>query len=258
MTDFFAHFFTKSAEEAQSLEYEQGKKIALAASQTPNLKNFIWSTLPDTKANSGGAIIVPHFQGKADVDHFIRKELTDTLFPKTTFLYVTNYVDNFLYPPFQPVYMPALDKYLLLQPHNKSSQLPLLGDAQVNTGPFVLGIVKNSELAKGRTVLGTLGFETAEYVAKSLAKQLEKEVVYTKVDLETFESVFPKWGTEIGSNLVYFDHIKGPAGWGSSGNKDVDPLLPADLGLEIGKDLETWDAGMARMEWKAKFAGSQK
>lgn len=154
--------------------------------------------------------------------------------------------------------MPALDKYLLLQPHNKSSQLPLLGDAQVNTGPFVLGIVKHSELAKGRTVLGTLGFETAEYVAKSLATQLEKEVVYTKVDMETFESVFPKWGTEIGSNLVYFDLIKGPDGWGSSGNKDVDPLLPADLGLEIGKDLETWDAGMARMEWKAKFAGSQK
>lgn len=254
MTDFFSHFFTKSAEESQALEYEQGKKIAQAAAQTKGLKNFIWSTLPDTNAISKGTNIVPHYQGKAEVDNYIHAELAETLLPKTTFLFLTAYVDNFAYPPFQPFYLESIDKYIVLQTQEKSTLTPLLGDAQVNTGPYVLAIVKSGDLAiHGRTVLASLGIETYEKVVKTLDKHLDKEVIYTKVDFATYDAIFPKWGVEIGLNTVYLERYPGLIAWASSGNTGLAPLLPEDLGLVIGKDLETWDSAMERMEWKAKF-----
>ncbi|KAJ5238960.1 hscarg dehydrogenase protein [Penicillium chermesinum] len=254
MTDFFIHFFTKSAEEAQAIESEQGKKIAQAAARTQGLKSFIWSTLPDTKAISGGTAIVPHFQSKADVDNYIREELADTLLPKTTFLYLASFIDNFYYPPFQPIYAGAIDKYVYIQPQDKATLTPLLGDAQVNTGPYVLAIVKHADLTKGgKTVLASLGFETYEDVSKSLSKHLEKELVFAKVDFPTYESIFPKWGAELGLNMLYFERCPGESGWGSSGNTGVKPLLLQDLGLTIGKEIETWESGMQRMDWKTKF-----
>src|SRR6202045_4883354 len=59
--------------------WEQGTdelKEATAAVRTAKdagVKHFVWSTLPDVEAISGGKFDVPHFTGKAKIDRIVRE-----------------------------------------------------------------------------------------------------------------------------------------------------------------------------------------
>src|SRR6266705_6455190 len=48
-------------------EVEQAS-AAVRAAKDAGVKHFVWSTLPDVEAISGGKFHVPHFTGKAKVD----------------------------------------------------------------------------------------------------------------------------------------------------------------------------------------------
>lgn len=88
-------------EEAMHSEHAQGKNMARAASEIPELEHYIWSTLPDSEAISGKKFYIPHFCGKGRVDSYIKNELSD-LHQKTTFLALPLYGDNFQYPVVTP------------------------------------------------------------------------------------------------------------------------------------------------------------
>ena len=55
---------------------------AVGAAKDAGVKHFIWSTLPDVEAISGGKFNVPHFTGKARID-WIVKEAGFVLVPKS-------------------------------------------------------------------------------------------------------------------------------------------------------------------------------
>src|SRR6266446_2015332 len=55
---------------------------AVRAAKDAGVKHFIWSTLPDVEAISGGKFHVPHFTGKARIDRIVR----DTGFANHTFV----------------------------------------------------------------------------------------------------------------------------------------------------------------------------
>ncbi|MDA0304144.1 MAG: NmrA/HSCARG family protein [Bacteroidetes bacterium] len=59
--------FWESADEAT-----QGRN-AVDAAKRAGVKHFIWSSLPDVEAISGGAFTVPHFTGKANVDVAVKQ-----------------------------------------------------------------------------------------------------------------------------------------------------------------------------------------
>src|SRR5437588_10775934 len=46
---------------------------AVRAAKEAGVKHFVWSTLPDVEAISGGKFHVPHFTGKAKNDRIVRE-----------------------------------------------------------------------------------------------------------------------------------------------------------------------------------------
>ena len=70
-------------------EFAQGT-AAVRAAKAAGVKHFIWSTLPDVKAISGGKFDVPHFTGKAKVDRVV----TEAGFANHTFVIAPFFYQN--------------------------------------------------------------------------------------------------------------------------------------------------------------------
>src|SRR5258708_8407343 len=62
VTNFWAHGGADELKQATA---------AIRAARDAGVKHFIWSTLPDVEAISGGKFNVPHFTGKAKIDRVV-------------------------------------------------------------------------------------------------------------------------------------------------------------------------------------------
>jgi hypothetical protein len=92
VTDFFEPFIASGPEAAIKVEVTQGINLAKAASLTPTLTHYIWSTLPPAARLTNNKYPVPHFIGKSQVDDFIKSD--PALYAKTTFLWVAWFISN--------------------------------------------------------------------------------------------------------------------------------------------------------------------
>jgi uncharacterized protein YbjT (DUF2867 family) len=63
---------------------------AVRAAKDAGVKHFVWSTLPDVEAISGGKFDVPHFTGKAKIDRIVK----EAGFPHHTFVIAPFYYQN--------------------------------------------------------------------------------------------------------------------------------------------------------------------
>jgi uncharacterized protein YbjT (DUF2867 family) len=65
---------------------------AVQAAKAAGVKHFVWSTLPDVEAISGGKLHVPHFSGKAKIDRIVK----EAGFAHHTFVIAPFYYQNVL------------------------------------------------------------------------------------------------------------------------------------------------------------------
>src|SRR5246127_1358333 len=63
---------------------------AVRAAKDAGVRHFVWSTLPDVEAISGGKLHVPHFTGKAKVDQIVK----EAGFANHTFVVAPFYYQN--------------------------------------------------------------------------------------------------------------------------------------------------------------------
>ena len=63
---------------------------AVRAAKAAGVKHFVWSTLPDVEAISGGKFDVPHFTGKAKIDRIVK----EAGFANHTFVIAPFYYQN--------------------------------------------------------------------------------------------------------------------------------------------------------------------
>ena len=81
VTNFWAHGGADELKQATA---------AVRAAKDAGVKHFIWSTLPDVEAISGGKLNVPHFTGKARIDPIVK----EAGFANHTFVIAPFYYQN--------------------------------------------------------------------------------------------------------------------------------------------------------------------
>lgn len=119
VTDFWQLFAsnTSAPEAAMEQEYTHGTNLARAAAEVETLKHYIWSTVPSAQDISNGSCSVLHFDSKSLVDKFIRRELKESLYPKTTMLWVPFYAKNLQW---LPMWKPSFDVSFNIKSHTNS------------------------------------------------------------------------------------------------------------------------------------------
>src|SRR3989442_608711 len=80
------NFWEKGADELKQAT------AAVRAAKDAGVKHFVWSTLPDVEAISGGKFHVPHFTGKAKVDRIVK----EAMFTNHTFVIAPFYYQNLI------------------------------------------------------------------------------------------------------------------------------------------------------------------
>src|SRR5580765_848075 len=85
----YGAFLVTNFGEAGTDEFKQAT-AAIRAAKDAGVKHFVWSTLPNVEAISGGKFDVPHFTGKAKVDLVV----TEAGFAKHTFVIAPFFYQN--------------------------------------------------------------------------------------------------------------------------------------------------------------------
>jgi len=170
---------------------------AVAAARKAGVTHFVWSTLPDVEAISGGRLHVPHFTGKAKIDRIV----ADAGFANYTFVIAPFYYQNLvgaLGPQQQ-----ADGSVGWALPLNPDVRCIHMGDIR-ELGNIVAGAFTHPDQAGSGQYLPLVGdFMSFNDILDTLKRQ-GHTYSFTRVPKEAFASLFPG-AAEIAATLVYFE-----------------------------------------------------
>jgi len=216
-------------------EVQQGKNMADAAHEV-GVKHYIWSTLLDVnKATNGVLPHIYHFDGKAQVDEYIRSLGLPVSFFLAGF-YMTNISGGMI---FRRDAENNSNGFVMALPIPETASTPYI-DIRADTGKFVRGIVK--EGPKGQRVLGAVKYSTftealaafkkvyPEEGAKAKFVQLPRDV-YQNI-LETQAHMPPYVAEEMVENFRLLDEF------GYYGGESLDKSVALAGGIDALTSLE--------------------
>ncbi|KAL4749449.1 hypothetical protein BDW72DRAFT_133119 [Aspergillus terricola var. indicus] len=233
VTNFFENLSTHGIEGAMELETNAGISLAKAAAATKTLKHYVWSTLPDSKTNSEGRIIVPYYESKNVVDRYIRS--VPELLRKTTFVWFGWYAGNMAVPLYYPNRVCAFDEsggrnYVTFLSVDPATKIPLLGDEKVNVGLFAKAILQQPEKTlPGKTVSAVLEQRTLGGVVEAFGKAKGVQARCVRIDREVYRALWPVWGNVLDISHAYFEDAGGKA-FTAKGGEEV--LTKENLGVD--------------------------
>jgi uncharacterized protein YbjT (DUF2867 family) len=189
------NFDARARREERTNELKQAT-AAVRAAKDSGVKHFIWSTLPDVEAISGGKFNAPHFTGKARIDPIVK----EVGFANHTFVI----------PPF---YYQNLVSVLAPQKQADGSvgwALPLDPDARCihmgdinELGNIVAGAFTHPDQAGDGEYLPLVGdFMSFNEIVETLNRQ-GHEFSFKQVPRELFATLFPG-AAEIAEMFSYF------------------------------------------------------
>ena len=214
---------------------------AVRAAKDAGVKHFVWSTLPDVEAISGGKFNVPHFTGKARIDRIVR----EAGFTHHTFVIAPFYYQNLvgtLAP--QKQTDGSLGWALPLDPDVRCIHM---GDIR-EIGDIVAGAFAHPDQAGNGEYLPLVGdFMSFNEIIDTLNRQGHK-FSFNQVPAEVFAALFPG-AAEIaetfkvlpGSYLPRFGFIRPNCARKQGGRPATDQILdvgPSEFPASGG--LSTW------------------
>jgi len=243
VTDFYGLFQKHGPQKAKEMEAQQGINMAKAASATPTLEHYIWSTLPRQSKDYP----VYHFESKWSVNGVIKQD--PALLAKTTFLMVCFYANNLQLASFRPYWIPTVKKYVQFTTYPETTSIPLIGSVS-NVTPFVKAIIEQPDETKnGVMVIGAVGnWPAKEWVGK-WAEAHGKEVQMIRVSRKDYDALFPhpRWSEEFALMMDYFEYVPIQE-WVDEGTKILTAehlkVVPAETLEEWAKTWEMPDASL--------------
>jgi uncharacterized protein YbjT (DUF2867 family) len=170
---------------------------AIRAAKNAGVKHFVWSTLPDVEAISGGKFHVPHFTGKARIDRIVKEAV---------FAYHTFVVAPFFYQNLTGALAPkkqedgTLGWSLSLDPTVRAIHM---GDI-TELGDIVAGAFVHADQAGHGEYLPLVGdFMSYNEIVETLNHQGHKFSL-KQVPTEVFANSFPG-GAEAAETFSYFE-----------------------------------------------------
>src|SRR5437016_5160187 len=189
-------FLVTNFQEAGSNELKQAT-AAISAAQDAGVKHFVWSTLPDVEAISGGKFDVPHFTGKAKVDRIVK----DGGFENSTFVIAPFYYQN-LAGAFGPQKQADGSTGWAL-PLDPTLRVIHMGDIN-ELGDIVAGAFAHPNEAGNGQYLPLVGdFMSFNEIVETLNRQ-GNNISYKQVPKESFAGSFPG-ATEIAETFSYWE-----------------------------------------------------
>jgi len=189
-------FLVTNAWEAGRAESTQAL-AAVSAAKDAGVRHFIWSTLPNVEAISGGAIAVPHFTDKAKVERIVR----EAGFAYHTFVIAPFYYQNLL-GAMTPQKQPDGTTGWTL-PLNPERRVIHMGDI-TEIGRIVAGAFAQPDLAGHGEHLPLVGdFLSFNEIIATLNRQGHK-FSFKQVPREVFAGWFPG-ADDVAAMLVYFE-----------------------------------------------------
>lgn len=230
-TNFFEALPQLGIEKSMEIETRLGSNLADAAAATDSLAHYVWSTLPNSRKNTGGRVVVPYYESKNRADDHIKATLPQLL-SKTTFLWLGWYAGNMRYPWYQPCEVHTADgsrSYVQLLDVPPSVRLPLLGDEAVNPGLFVRAILDRPDLTlPAKAVAGLDEQLTFAEVARAYGAAQGISVRCVQIPKADYRELWPAWGELMDVSHSYIEAMDGK-GFSSV---DEDVLTKEDLGLK--------------------------
>jgi len=170
---------------------------AVRAAKDAGVQHFVWSTLPNVEAISGGRFHVPHFSGKAKIDRIVK----EAGFANHTFVIAPMYYQNLvgaLAPQKQPD--GSLGWALPLDPAARVIHMGDIGEL----GNLVAGAFAHPDLAGRGEYLPLVGdFMSFSEIIRTLNRQGHK-LSFKRVPKESFAGSFPG-ATEIAETFGYWE-----------------------------------------------------
>jgi len=177
-------------------EFSQGT-AAIRAAKAAGVKHFIWSTLPDVKAISGGKFDVPHFTGKAKVDRVV----TEAGFANHTFVIAPFFYQNLAGAMAPQTQADGSIGWAL--PLDPSVRCIHMGDI-TELGNIVVGAFAHPDQAGNGEYLPLVGdFMSFNDIVETLNRQ-GHNFSFTQVPAEVFATLFPG-AAEIAAMFRYFE-----------------------------------------------------
>src|SRR6266496_6408032 len=177
-------------------EFKQAT-AAVRAAKEAGVKHFVWSTLPDVEAISGGKLHVPHFTGKAKVDRIVK----EAGFAHHTFVIAPFFYQNLvgLMAP-QKQQDGSLGWALPVDPAVRGIHM---GDI-TELGAIVAGAFAHPDQAGNGEYLPLVGdFMSFNEIVDTLNRQ-GHEFSFKRIPTEVFATLFPG-APEIAATFAWFE-----------------------------------------------------
>jgi len=189
-------FLVTNFQEAGNDEFKQAT-AAIRAAKEAGVKHFIWSTLPNVEAISGGKFNVPHFTGKAQIDQVVK----DGGFENYTFVIAPFYYQNLMGPIAPHPQADGSTGWTL--PLDPTLRVIHMGDIN-ELGDIVAGAFAHPDEAGNGQHLPLVGdFMSFNEIVETLNRQ-GHNFSYNQVPKESFAGAFPG-AAEIAEMFSYWE-----------------------------------------------------